>query len=799
MESSEKKILLRIGGMSCVNCQKIIERTLVHAAGVQFVKVDYASGIANVTYDANRISRENIIAMIEKLDYRVLSNRESTRPNFGRVAGTLAMIVALYVLLQQFGILNLLVPSQLANAEMGYGMLFIIGLITSVHCIAMCGGINLSQCIPRSETQASHNDMQQRRVPSMTPALLYNLGRVISYTALGFILGFVGLLFGGGTTAGLPAVVQGVLKLAAGVFMVIMGINILGIIPQLRKLQFKMPAALSRKVNAEKARSKSPLIVGLLNGLMPCGPLQSMQIVALASGNPFTGALSMLLFSLGTVPLMLGLGSIVSALGRKFTHKVMSVGAVLVVVLGLAMLSQGGSLSGLLPPDLLLPVIVGLCAIGIVSSIPFPKSSHRTFSTITTAALAVAAIGMWSVSAADSGSTADSNAQIVDGKQVITSTLSSGSYPDITVQAGTPVKWIINAPQGSINGCNYKVNIQEYGITNYAFQSGENTIEFTPSKTGKFQYSCWMGMIHGTITVTDGDAVSPDESSNGAGTGGGYGENAASSQPVPAGYQIPTDSVAVAEETTYEGYPVQKVTIELTDEGFRPAIVVIQSDLYVLWDIKNTASGAEKDTQLLVPSYAAQLPLSSGDNPLSFEPADSFDFSTADNAFYGYAQVVDDLKTADLAAIKAAVGNFQTMIWPPETFQTGSTDGGTSTEDAAVATVKDGVQYVTSTMSAGEYQPIRVQQGIPVKWTLNAPDGSLTGCNNSVVVPEYNLKVDLKTGENVIEFTPDKSGSFAFSCWMGMVRSNITVVGEDGTVAATQDDGSDQLPSCCGG
>jgi len=477
----------------------------------------------------------------------------------------------------------------------------------------------------------------------------------------------------------------------------------------------------------------------------------------------------------------------------------MRVGAVLVVVLGLAMFSQGGSLSGLLPPDLLLPVIVGLCAIGIVFSIPFPKSSHRAISTMATAALAVAAIGIWSVSAADSSSATDSSAQIVDGKQVITSTLSSSSYPDITVQAGTPVKWVINAPQGSINGCNYKVNIQEYGITNYAFQPGENTIEFTPSKTGKFQYNCWMGMIHGTITVTDGDAVSPGESSDGASTGGGYGENADSSGPVPAGYQIPVDSVAVAKETTYEDYPVQKVTIELTDEGFRPAIVVIQSDLYVLWDIKNTASGAEKDTQLLVPSYAAQLPISSGDNPLSFEPADSFDFSTADNAFYGYVKVVDNLKTADIAAIKAEVSKLQTMIWPAETFQADSTDDGTSAEDAAVATVKDGVQYVTSTMSTGEYQPISVQQGIPVKWTLNAPDGSLTGCNNSIVVPEYNLQVDLKTGENMIEFTPDKSGTFAFSCWMGMVRSNITVVGGDGTVAATQDDGSDQLPSCCGG
>lgn len=53
-------------------------------------------------------------------------------------------------MLQHSGILNLLVPSELADTGMEYGMLFLIGILTSVHCIAMCGGINLSQCIPRS-------------------------------------------------------------------------------------------------------------------------------------------------------------------------------------------------------------------------------------------------------------------------------------------------------------------------------------------------------------------------------------------------------------------------------------------------------------------------------------------------------------------------------------------------------------------------------------------------------------------------------------------------------------------------
>lgn len=124
-------------------------------------------------------------------------------------------------------------------------------------------------------------------------------------------------------------------------------------------------------------------------------------------------------------------------------------------------------------------------------------------------------------------------------------------------------------------------------------------------------------------------------------------------------------------------------------------------------------------------------------------------------------------------------------------------DNSNATAQGATATLQDDVQIVTSSVGGGRYEPITVQQGIPVKWTLNAPSGSLNGCNNSIVIPEYNLQIKLKTGENVIKFTPDKSGTFTFGCWMGMIRSSITVVGEDGKVAVNADDGSNQLPAGC--
>lgn len=635
--------------MTCVSCQNRIEQKLRNIAGVVKASVSYAAGTADITYDTDVLSLRDIVRAIERLDYEVLPERDSGHPDIGRMVCTLAVIMCLYILLQQFGILNLLVPGRLADTTAGYGMLFVIGLATSVHCIAMCGGIGLSQCVPRADTHARRGSA----VSALAPAVLYNLGRVISYTAAGFLLGLAGLVIGGGGQVGLPALFQGVLKLIAGTFMVIMGINMLGLFPWLRALTPRPPKFLAAKIGAQKAKAARPLAVGLLNGLMPCGPLQSMQIVALASGNPLAGALSMLLFSLGTVPLMLGLGSIVSALGKRFAHAVTQAGAVLVAVLGLAMLSQGGSLSGLLQPYQLLLLVAALSVLGVVLSLPASGGVRRRagLAAMAAAALILLSRANWFGTGSGAEAADDTSVpELADGVQVVTSTLSPGSYPSITVQAGIPVRWVIDAPAGSINGCNYRMLLREYGIE-HTFQEGENTIEFTPAQAGTYPYSCWMGMIRGNIFVTAAD-----------------GTDSTDSVPVPAGYQIPSDELAVAEITADEnGGAVQHVTIHLTENGFQPAAVVVQRDVPALWTIQNSLTSAG-GAQLLAPYYSTALDLAQGGNPLSLYPSESFAVSTGDNAFYAYVKVVEDIKEIDAPSIQAEVRRFQPVIYPPEIF-----------------------------------------------------------------------------------------------------------------------------------
>ncbi|MFV0479418.1 MAG: sulfite exporter TauE/SafE family protein [Anaerorhabdus sp.] len=478
---------IKIEGMTCIHCQNKIEKALKKTNGVQSAFVSYTNEEASVTYDTNKINLKELSALIKNLGYSVKKNDNFNASSFFKLVITLLLVAFLYFILEKLGILNLLSPSALADSSMSFSVLFAVGIVTSVHCLAMCGGINLSQCLPK--------DANESDKPLFLPSLLYNSGRVLSYTFVGFILGLVGWILGGGSSIGIPLLFQGILKIVAGLFMIIMGLNMLSLFPALRKFNLHVPRFLAKKINAEKFKTQSPFLVGLLNGLMPCGPLQSMQLVALASANPITGALSMFFFSVGTLPLMLGFGTLVSMLGKQFTKVMMYIGAILVVVLGLAMLTQGGSLSGLFTQNFVLQMVIILSLFALVSAIPaLPK-----WVSAITLSLVIIAIILHSPFGSQSP-TIPSEISINNGVQVVTSQLSSREYPAITVQANIPVQWIINVADEDLNGCNNRMYIDEYGIE-HTFTVGENIIEFTPTEEGIYNYNCWMGMIRSTITV----------------------------------------------------------------------------------------------------------------------------------------------------------------------------------------------------------------------------------------------------------------------------------------------------------
>ncbi|HEX3075737.1 MAG TPA: sulfite exporter TauE/SafE family protein [Lachnospiraceae bacterium] len=445
MSAEQVTITLIIEGMTCVNCENKIQRKLSKMAGVQSVEVSFSKGTVTITYNENEIHIEQIKEIIEKLDYHVVDQKHSGKDkgNFDPInlIGVLAVLAILYMLMSHLGSFGIFNAFPIAEEGMGLGMLFLIGVLTSVHCVAMCGGICLSQCIPKEQGNGNVKSS------SLKPSLYYNLGRVISYTVIGGIVGAIG------SVVSFSGNMKGIVQIVAGIFMVIMGINMLGILPWLRRFNPRMPRFIANKI--PRGRSNNALLIGLLNGLMPCGPLQAMQLYALSTGSPLKGALSMFLFSIGTVPLMFGFGALSTVLNKKFTKNMMKVSAALVVMLGVYMFQTGTSLSGYMLPSM-----------------------------------------------SGAGSKYVNAAVVEEGVQTVTTTLSSGNYEPITVQAGVPVKWVIQANESDINGCNYSIVIPEYGIQ-VDLQPGDNVIEFTPDKTGSYPFSCWMGMIRSQIQVVE--------------------------------------------------------------------------------------------------------------------------------------------------------------------------------------------------------------------------------------------------------------------------------------------------------
>jgi len=445
---------LHIEGMTCTSCEMRIENKLKKLDGMIEVKAIYGSSSVYVTYDSNRLDIERIIEAIEKLDYNVknvgsykFAGKEN-KMSVPQIIGIGAIILALYLIINNTIGFNY-IPE--VNQSMGYGILFAVGFLTSLHCVAMCGGINLSVCVQHSlginETDITNGETKLKKLSKLKPSFLYNLGRVISYTVIGGIVGALG------SVISFSGAAKGIIAIISGIFMVIMGLNMLNIFPWLRKINPRMPKIFGKKIYGNTGK-KGPLVIGLLNGLMPCGPLQAMQLYALGTGSMLSGALSMFLFSLGTVPLMFGFGAISSVLSGKFNQKMLKVSAVLVMLLGVIMLNRGFNLSGY--------------DIGI-------------------------ALG------ASKGS--GNIARIENGKQIVTITLEPGSYTPIVVQKGIPVKWIIKADKESLNGCNNAITAKEFGIKSVKLNVGDNVIEFTPKNEETFPYTCWMGMIRSSIKV----------------------------------------------------------------------------------------------------------------------------------------------------------------------------------------------------------------------------------------------------------------------------------------------------------
>jgi hypothetical protein len=203
---------------------------------------------------------------------------------------------------------------------------FITGVLGSAHCFGMCGGISGLFAV-----NASVSSMRTQ-VPK---AVMYNLGRILSYAILG---GAVALL-GKTTVAFIPNITAPV-RLASGILIILVGLQLAfgwRILAPLEsagaKLWNRIAPTAKGLVPVETATQA--LGLGLIWGWLPCGLVYSVLLLAATTTEPASGALVMAAFGLGTMPAMLATGLSASKLAQFMSGKRLGAG-LLIVLLGLA-------------------------------------------------------------------------------------------------------------------------------------------------------------------------------------------------------------------------------------------------------------------------------------------------------------------------------------------------------------------------------------------------------------------------------------------------------------------------------
>lgn len=309
-------------------CEDAIADALLHTRGVVSAQAHYWRGRVTITYDPNIVTEDTLRQVLTNAGYP-----PGTHGMGGVVVDgiCLALVGVLY-----WGLPKLLalvkVPALADNASLG--LMFLVGLLTSTHCIGMCGGILLAQT-----TDARGVTGRSKR--GLIASAAYNGGRVVSYTAVGALCGALGAVIT--YTPNIKSMVFTI----AGALVLLIGLRMAGILPGLRSAETELPGACSLNARTRRRFAGRPLIIGLFTGVMPCGALSAMWLCAMSSGSAARGALVMLVFSLGTVPLLFLFGALQSFLPRGWMKYIVKGSAVLVVTLGLSMLVKGIRLFGM--------------------------------------------------------------------------------------------------------------------------------------------------------------------------------------------------------------------------------------------------------------------------------------------------------------------------------------------------------------------------------------------------------------------------------------------------------------------
>jgi sulfite exporter TauE/SafE/copper chaperone CopZ len=452
---------VHITGMTCAACEQRVGRALAALPGVEAVTV--SASRARATLTGTPPPPDDLREAVERAGYTVGVPPWITRDRraWGTVALTAVAVGAAGALALWSGVRLPTADGAPEGSTGGLGLALLVGLAAGVStCMALVGGLVLGVSAAAASRDAGRI---AGRWAAVRPHLVFTAGRLAGFAAGGALLGAVG------SAARLPdRAIAGASVVAAAV-MLLLGVRLTGLSPRISGWALTLPGRGDDPFGL--GRDRGALVAGAATFLLPCGFTQAVQLYAISLGSPGAAAATMTAFAVGTVPGLLGLGTLGSLSGWR-DRSAPAVRAIGVVVLAFAVVTGTG----------------GLRALGV--GLP------RINSTADPAA-APAAVSP--------------NVRLAGDVQIVTMTQSADGYfpSDITVWAGIPIRWTIDATAQF--SCSAALRVPTVGVA-ANLTEGTHVIDVPALPVGTTPFSCAMGMYVGSFQAIPRPAATPTPS-----------------------------------------------------------------------------------------------------------------------------------------------------------------------------------------------------------------------------------------------------------------------------------------------
>lgn len=448
------KTTIDITGMHCKSCEILIEDELLKIQNIKRAKVYQKKGCAEILHEG-RLNQHDVAFAVKEAGYTLgkeerhfFSRNPEDYTELGIAVTTLFIIWAVAYLNGWFN-----VDTSGLNNYASLPIVFLIGITAGIStCMALIGGLVLGAAARFSEKHPTATALQKFK-----PHLYFNLGRIISFFFFGAIIGYLGSFFR------LSPSTLGILIILVGIVMLFLGLQLVDIFPKLSGMTFTLPKQLTdllsiKSRNDKEYSHKNSMILGALTFFLPCGFTQAMQLFAMSTGSPITGALTMGVFAIGTAPGLLSIGGLTSVVKGAFARVFFRFAGAIVIALAFFNITSGYTLTG-------------------IRGISLPKFNNVL-------------------------SASTNNAVPQGDVQIIKATYSArdGFQPkELTVKAGVPARLEVEAFDNGA-GCMGSVSLPGLSQNVEVFKRGQKAVfEFTAGSTGSYTIACAMGIPHGTL------------------------------------------------------------------------------------------------------------------------------------------------------------------------------------------------------------------------------------------------------------------------------------------------------------